>query len=59
VLLTILLQGKPQGFNNFQESDRIMKSIHTTILILTMLSAMASVGDAFGLVRQKALIGLL
>ncbi len=56
-----LLQHETQAFSNFRESDRIMKSIKAIIsnLITLSESATASVGDTFGLVRQKALIGLL
>ena len=55
---TILLQGEPQAFSNFQEKDRITKSIKSIVSGLTPLSAMASLGDALGLVRQTALMGL-
>jgi hypothetical protein len=51
-----LLQPETQAFSNFPESDTIMKSIKTTVSKLTTLSATASLGDAFGLVRQNALI---
>jgi hypothetical protein len=57
-IITILLQGEPPAFSNFQEKDRITKSIKTIVSALTTLSATASLGDAFGLVRQTALITL-
>ena len=57
-ITTTLLQGEVQAFSNLQENDRIMKSIKTIISNLTTLSATASLFDALGLVRQKALIGL-
>jgi hypothetical protein len=57
-MTTTLLQGEPQAFSNFQERARITKSIKTTVSILTTPSATACLGDAFGLVRQNALMGL-
>ena len=57
-IITILLQGEPPAFNNFQEKDRITKSIKTIVSVLTTLSATASLGDALDLVRQTALITL-
>jgi hypothetical protein len=55
-IITILLQGEPQAFSNFQEKDRITKSIKTIVSVLTTLSATASLGDALSLVRQTPLI---
>ncbi len=57
-IITILLQGEPPAFSNFQEKDRITKSIKTIVSVLTTLSATASLGDALGLVRQTALLPL-
>jgi hypothetical protein len=57
-ITTTLLQGEPQAFSNFQEKDRITKSIKTIVSVLTTLSATPSLGDAHGLVRQIALMGL-
>ena len=57
-ITTTLLQGELQAFNIFQESDRIVKSIKMIVSNLTTLSVTASLGDALGLVRQKALMGL-
>ncbi len=53
-----LFQGQEQAFSNFQESDRIMKSIKTTVSNLTTHSATSFLGDTFGLVRQNLMIGL-
>jgi len=49
-----LLQGRAQAFSDFQERDRMMKAIRTTLAILTPLSD-ASLADSVGLVRHKAL----
>jgi hypothetical protein len=57
-ITTTLLQGEVQAFSTLQENDKTMISIKTIVSNLTTLSAMASLGDAVGLVRQKALIGL-
>ena len=53
--ITTLLQIKAQAFNQFQERDRIFKSIRATVSILTPISAVASVTDDVGVVRQKVL----
>jgi len=53
-----LFQGQEQAFSNFQGSDRIMKSIKTTVSNLTTHSATSFLGDTFGLVRQNLMIGL-
>ena len=52
--ITAILQGQAQAFSNFRESDRIMKSIKTTVSILTSLSAAVSFADTFDMVRQRA-----
>ena len=54
--ITTLVQGQAQAFSNYRESDRIMKSIETTVLILTPLSAAAPLANAVGLVRQIAMV---
>ena len=54
--ITTLLQGRTRDFTDFRERDRMMKAIKTTVSILTPLSNAASLADAVGLVRQKALI---
>jgi hypothetical protein len=53
-----LFQGQAQAFSNFQESDRIMKSIKATVSTLSTNSATGILGDAFDLVRQNLMIGL-
>ena len=52
--ITDILQGQAQALSNFRESDRIMKSIKTTVSILTSLSAAVSFADTFDIVRQRA-----
>ena len=49
-----LLQPEIKAFSNFRESETITKSIKTIVSKLTTLSASASLGDVFGLVRQNA-----
>ncbi len=46
-----LVQGQAQAFSNFQESDRITKSIKMAVSKLTTYSAMAFLSDAFGLIH--------
>src|SRR5712691_7563092 len=53
--ITTLLQDKAQAFNDLQQRDRIFKSIKATVSTLTPVSAIASVADDAGLVRQKVL----
>ena len=53
--VTTLLQDKTQAFNDFRQRDRIFKSIKATVSILTPISAITSVADDAGLVRQKVL----
>jgi hypothetical protein len=57
--ITGLLQDQAQTFMDLQGSDKIMKSIRMTVSILSKVSSAASLVDAFGLVRQKALITCL
>ena len=57
--ITGLLQDRAQAFRDLQGSDKIMKSLKTTVSILSKLSSAASLADAFGLVRQKALMACL
>ena len=47
-----LLQDQARAFNDLQGSDKIMKSIKTTVSILSKLSCTVSLADTFGLVRQ-------
>ena len=49
--ITTLLQDKTQAFDDFQQHDRILKSIKATVTILTPISALVSVADDVGLVR--------
>lgn len=53
--ITAILQRQTQAFVNLQGSDRIFKSIKTTVSILTTLSSAASLVDTFSLVHQKVL----
>ena len=53
--ITTLLQDKTQAFGDFQQHDRILKSIKATVSILSPVSAVASVADDAGLVRQKVM----
>ena len=57
--ITGLLQDQAQAFGHFRGSDKIMKSLKTTVSILSKLSFAASRSDAFGLVRQKRLMACL
>ena len=52
--ITTLLQDKAQAFDDLQQRDRILKSIKATVSILTPISAVASVADNAGLVRQRS-----
>ena len=54
--ITTLLQGQAQAFNEFRESDRIMKAIKTIVTILTPLSEAVSLANAVSSVRQRALM---
>jgi hypothetical protein len=51
-----LLHSQAQAFTNFQESDRIIKSIKSIVLIVSPLYAAASLADASGVVCQRALV---
>ena len=57
--ITGLLQDQAQAFRDLQGSDKIMKSLKTTVPILSKLSSAASLTDTFGLVRQKGLMACL
>src|SRR6266705_3369310 len=54
--ITGILQDQAQAFRDFQGSDKIMKSLKTTVSILFKLSSAASLADAVGLVRQRELV---
>jgi len=53
--ITTLLQDKTQAFDDFKQRDKIFKSIKATVSILTPISALVSVADDAGLVRQDVL----
>ena len=54
--ITAIFQDRAQTFRDLQGSDKIMKSIRTTVSILSKLSSAASLADVFGLVLQGALM---
>jgi len=54
--ITGLFQDQARAFGDFQGSDKIMKSIRTTVSILSNLSSAHSLADVFGLVRQQDLM---
>jgi len=51
--IATLLQGQAQAIDDFQQRDRIFKSIKTTVSILSPISSFA---DDVGLVRWKVLM---
>lgn len=51
--IVTLLQGEAQAIDDFQQRDRIFKSIKTTVSILSPVSSVASVADNIGLVRRE------
>ena len=57
--ITGLLQDQAQAFRDMQGSDKIMKSLKTTVSILSKLSFAASLTDVLGLVCQKRLMACL
>ena len=57
--ITGILQYQAQAFRDLQGSDKIMKSLKTTVSILSKLSSAASLADAFGQVRWKGLMPCL
>ena len=57
--ITGLLQDQAQAFRHLQGGDKIMKSLKTTVSILSKLSFAAPLADALGLVRQKGLMACL
>lgn len=54
--ITTLLLYEARAFSDFRGFDRITRAIQGVISILSTLCATASLGDAIGLVRQKALL---
>jgi len=57
--ITGLLQDQAHAFRNLQGSHRIMKSLKTTVSILSKLSSAASRADALDSVRKKGLMACL
>jgi hypothetical protein len=53
--ITTLLQDKTKAFDDFQQHDRILKSIKATVSVLSPVSAVAAIADDAGLVRQKVM----
>jgi hypothetical protein len=51
--IATLLQGQAQAIDNFQQLDKIFKSIKIIVSILSPISSGASVADNVGLVRRK------
>jgi hypothetical protein len=57
--VTAVLQQQAQAFSEFRGTDaRIMKSLKYLIAVLYTLSASTALGEAIGLVRPRALIGV-
>jgi len=54
--MTTLLRGQAQAFGDFRERDRLLKTIETTVSILSPLSFATSLVDDVSLVRQKVLM---
>jgi hypothetical protein len=54
--ITAVLECQVLTFGDFRGSDRVMKSIKSTLSILTRLSTAASLGNAVGLVRRNILM---
>ena len=51
--ITGLFQDQTQAFMSLQGSDKIMKSLRTTVSVLSKLSSAGLLTDAFGLVCQQ------
>ena len=51
-----LLQSEVRAFGEFRGRDKVIKSIKNIVFILCRLSAISTLGDALGLVRQEVLI---
>ena len=54
--IATLLQGQAQAIDDFQQRDRIFKSIRTTVSFLSPISSLVSVADNVSLVRRKVLM---
>jgi len=52
--ITTILLFEARAFSNFRGFDRITKAIESIVPILSTLSSTAPVGNAIGLVRQRA-----
>jgi hypothetical protein len=48
--ITALLQGQAEAFSKFRGNDRAIKSIKSTLFILSTISDAATLGNSFGLV---------
>lgn len=53
--ITTLLQDKTRAFSDFQHHDRILKSIKATVSVLSPVSAVTTIAEDAGLVRQKVM----
>jgi hypothetical protein len=56
--ITSLVQDQVYAFSECRGKDRIVKSVESTMAVLTTLSATAPFGDVIGLVRQKCIGGV-
>ena len=54
--ITTLLQRQAQAIDDYQQRDRIFKSIKTTVSILTPIYSVSSVPDSVCMVRRQAFI---
>ena len=54
--ITAFLQDQARAFRDLQGSDKIMKSIKMTVLMLSKLSSADSLVGTFGLVCQQELV---
>jgi hypothetical protein len=54
--ITTLLQRRTEAFTDFQQRDRTMRALETTVSILTPLSDVGSLADAIGVVCQEAIM---
>jgi len=54
--ITTIFQSQVLAFSEFQGRDRVIESINNTVSILSTISATASLSDAIGLVRDRALM---
>jgi hypothetical protein len=52
--IATLFKDEARAFNNLQGSDKIMKSIKSTVSILSTLPVTTTLGEASGQVRQNA-----